>query len=77
MTTEHDILGRPPVRKIPGDNEDADLLPIEQLAAPLSAKVMPRSSLYGAGGRIMDETRALDAQRRTKYRPRQVRKVTK
>lgn len=73
MTTEHDILGRPPMRRQVTDDADYDGPSIEDLCKPLSAKVMPKRAIYSLGGRIMDEREALSAQRRvvnaTKVKP--------
>lgn len=77
MTTPSDILGRPPMRKPPQRDDSADAIPIEELAAPLSAKVMPRSAMYSMGGSVMTEEGALHSQRKTKYRPRPVKPKAK
>lgn len=69
MTTRQDILGRPPKRRPVREAEESQIEPIEVLAAPLSAKVMPRRCTFSSGGGMMTETRALASARKTKYRP--------
>lgn len=52
MSTQADILGRPPVRKRPSPNTDITLEGpgFEELCKPLSAKVLPRSALAASNG---------------------------
>lgn len=62
MTSQVDILGRPPIRKRPASNPDITLEGpgFEELCKPLSAKVLPRAALAASNG----EKGALKQQRR-------------
>lgn len=62
MTSQIDILGRPPIRKRP---ERKDYISLEgpgfaELCKPLSAKVLPRSAVAAGNG----EKGAMQQQRR-------------
>ena len=68
MTDVSDITGIPPVRRPLPEVDEVFTCSIEDLCAPLSARVMPQSMRYSSGGREMTERDQMRVQRKASLR---------